>query len=108
MATTAQLTALAGDALFRQRIRNIVLQEAAVVYNEGTGVTNHAGRATFAIKLLQSPGLADQVADVIVTQVNLSSSGITYDFDRRAVVTDATDAAILSQVASAWNMLSGV
>ena len=108
MATTAQLTALAGDGFFRQRIRNIVLQQAAVIYNENPATPNHAARATYAIKLLQAPSLADLVADVIVTQVNVSSSTVTYDFERRSVVTGATDAEILSQVASAWNMLAGV
>lgn len=108
MATTAQLTALAQDGLFRQRVRNLVLFEAAAVYAESGGTANHAARATYAIKILQSPSLADQITDVIVTRTNLSSSAVTYDFDRRAVVTDASDAAIRSQVATDWSMLAGV
>lgn len=107
-ATTAQLIALAGDASFRLRVRTITLQEAAVVYGELGSTTGHAARVAYALKLLQSPGLADQVADVMATRTNVILSNVTYDFDRRAVVTDASDAAILSQVASDWNMLAGV
>jgi hypothetical protein len=107
-ATADQLLALAGDPYFRQRIRNIVLQQAAVVYAESGATTGHAARVAFALKVLGSPGLADQVADLIATRTNLVASAVTYDFSRRAVVTDATDAAILSQVASDWNMLAGV
>lgn len=108
MATSDQLIALAADAAFRQRVRNIVLQEAAVVYAESAGTTGHAARVGFALKLIQTPNLADAVADVIATRTNLSVSAVSYDFTRRAVVTDASDAAILSQVATDWNMLAGV
>lgn len=107
-ATTAQLVALAGDGAFRLRVRTLALQEAAVVYGELGNTTGHASRVVYALKLLMSPALADQVADVMATRTNLVASVVTYDFDRRAVVTDATDAAILSQIASDWNMLSGV
>lgn len=107
-ANTAQISALSADSQFRQRIRALVMQQAAVVYLESAGTANHAARSTYAIKLLQSPGLADQVADVIANRTNLVASTVTYDFDRRAVVTDATDAAIASQIATDWNMLAGV
>lgn len=107
-ATLPQLSALADDSLFRQRCRNIILQQAAVVYNEAGGTTGHAARAAFAVKLLQSPTFADQLVQVIVTRTNLVASAVTYDFPSRSVVTDASDAAILSQVASDWSMFSGV
>lgn len=107
-ATTNQLNALANDAMFRQRCRNLVLQEAAVVYNESAGTTGHAARAAFAVKVLQSPGFAEQLVQVIVTRTNLVASTVSYDFDRVAVVTDASDAAILSQIASDWSMFAGV
>lgn len=107
-ATTAQLVALAQDSAFRMRVRTIALQEAAVVYGELGNTTGHAARVAYALKLLMSPSLADQVADVMATRTNLTLSNVSYDFDRRAVVTDASDAAILSQIATDWNMLSGV
>lgn len=107
-ATTAQLIALAGDNSFRMRVRTLALQEAAVVYGELGSTTGHAARVAYALKLLQAPSLADQVADVMATRTNVVLSTISYDFDRRAVVTDASDAAILSQLASDWNLLAGV
>ena len=106
--TTNQLNALADDNLFRQRCRNIILQQAAVIYNESAGTTGHAARAAYAVKLLQQPGLADALVQVIVTRTNLVAGNITYDFNSRAVVTDVSDASILSQVASDWSMFSGV
>lgn len=107
-ATTAQLTALARDGAFRIRIGALVLMEAENVYGESTGVSQHAQRAAYAIKLIQSPGLAEDLARVIVTRTNLLASNVSYDFDRGLIVTDATDGAIRSQIATDWNMLAGV
>lgn len=107
-ATVSQLNALADDTFFRRRLRNLMLQVAAVIYNEGTGVTSHAARAAFAIKLIQTPTLADDLAKVMVTRTNLVASTVTYDFDKGEVLTDATDGALTSQITSDWNMLAGV
>lgn len=106
--TVSQLNALADDTFFRLRCRNIILQEAAVVYNESAGTTGHAARAAYAVKLLQSPTFADQLVQVLVTRTNLVAGNVTYDFNSRAVTTDVSDASILSQVASDWSMFSGV
>jgi hypothetical protein len=108
MATTDQLTALSSDGYFRQRVRNLVLMEAAVVFAENPATANHATRIAYATKLIQSPGLADQLADVLCSRTNLTGSAVTYDFSKRGVVTDATDAAIRSQIATDWTMLSGI
>lgn len=108
MATTAQAIALAADQQFRQRLRNLMLLEAAGVYAESGATPNHNARVAFAFKLLNQPSLADQLADVFATRTNLISSSVTYDFDRRAVVSDASDAAIRSQISTDWNMLAGV
>lgn len=85
-----------------------MLLEAAVVATEANTVPNHNSRTAFAFKLLSNPGLADQIADVLCARTNLVNSTVTYDFARRGVVTDATDAAIRSQIATDWNMLSGI
>lgn len=108
MASTDQLTALAVDSSFRQRVRNLVLLEAASVAGEIFTTPNHAARTTYAFKLLGAPGLCDQVADILCARTNLIGSTVTYDFSKRGVVTDASDAAIRSQIATDWNMLSGV
>lgn len=108
MATTDQLTTLAQDVNFRQRLRNLMLLEAGAVLAESTGTANHSARCTFAIKLLSTPSLCDAFADWLCSRVNLTSTTVTYDFSKRSAVTDATDAAIRSQVATDWNVLSGL
>jgi len=108
VATTAQIIALAQDSKFRERLRSLFMLEAAAVAVEVNTVPNHQFRSIFAFKLLTQPGLADQLADVMVTRTNLISSSVTYDFSTRGVITDATDAAIRSQIATDWNMLASV
>src|SRR5438128_11035043 len=107
MATTDQLTALAGDGSFRQRVRNLVLLEAAAVCAEVNTVPNHNARMAYAIKLISTPGLADQIADFLCARTNLTASGVTYDFAKRAPITHARDGAIRSQIATDWSVLSG-
>lgn len=107
-ATTDQLTSLSGDNSFRTRVRNLVLLEAAVVANEVNTTPSHALRSTYAFKLINNPGLADQVADFLCARTNLLNSTVTYDFARKATVSDASDAAIRSQIATDWNMLASV
>jgi hypothetical protein len=48
------------------------------------------------------------LAPVVATRTNIVASTVTYDFTLRAVVTDATDAAIRSQINTDWNYLAGV
>lgn len=108
MATTDQLTSLSADPSFRQRVRQLVLLEAAVVAGEVNTTPSHALRSTFAFKVISNPGLADQVADFICARTNLTGSTVTYDFSKKATVTDASDAAIRSQIATDWNMLASV
>ena len=107
-ATTQQLVALSSDGQFRARIRELVLQICAQIYGEDPATASHTARVGFAEKVLQSPGMADQLASILVTRTNLISSTITYDWANQAVVTDASDAAILSQLATDWNLLAGV
>lgn len=108
MATTDQLTALAGDGAFRLRVRNLVLLEAAAVCAEANTVPNHNARMAYAIKLITSPSMADQIADFLCARTNITGSGVTYDFAKRSPITDASDAAIRSQIATDWNVLSGL
>lgn len=105
--TAAQLIALSLDNNFRLRVRNIALQEAAVVFAESGTTPNHGVRKAFAQTLLGTPTKADTLADYIVSRTNLVAANTSYDFANRAVVSDVTDAAILSQLATDWDMLSG-
>lgn len=108
MATTAELIALGDDSDFRQRIRALFLLEGGVVYAESGATPNHAARALFASKIAQAPSIADSLAPALVQRTNLTASVVTYDFDARRVVTDATDAEIRSQIATDWNYFAGV
>jgi hypothetical protein len=107
-ATTDQLIALGEDAHFRQRVRTLMLLEAGAVYNEPTPPANHTARALFASKVAQNPGIADTLAPALATRTNIAASNVTYDFALRAIVTDATDAAIRSQINSDWNYLAAI
>jgi hypothetical protein len=107
-ATTDQLTSLSQDGYFRQRFRALMLLEAGGVLAESTSTTNHSARCTFAITLLTTPSKCDQYSDWICSRTNLTGSTVTYDFSRKATVTDATDGAIRSQIATDWNVLSGL
>ena len=108
MATTDQLTALANDGFFRQRVRNLMLLEAAAVMGEVNTTPNHSVRVSYALKIIGNPGAADLAVDYLCARTNLISSVITYDFANRSVVTDASDAAIRSQISTDWNTFSGV
>lgn len=106
-ATTDQLTALSQDAYFRQRVRNLAMIVAASVMAEVTSPA-HSQRVAYAVKVIQSPGSADVIADFLCGRANLTGSTVTYDFGRRAVVTDATDLAIQGQIQNDWSFLAGV
>lgn len=108
MATTQECIALGNDTAFRTRIRALFLLEGGVVYGESGATPNHAARALFASKLAQQPSLADSLAPALVQRTNLTASTITYNFNEQRVQTDATDAAIRSQIATDWNYFAGI
>lgn len=107
MATINQLNTLADDPNFRARVRVLVLQQAAVVYAEAPS-TPHAVRAALAAKVISNTGFADALANVLVTRTNLVASAVSFDYTLGHHVTDASDAAILAQIATDWSMLAGV
>ncbi len=106
-ATTDQLSALGNDSQFQRRIKSLFVQQAAVVYAEDPATPNHAVRVQYAKQILQG-AINLNVAQVLVNRTNLVGSNISYNFADGAIVTDATDAAIASQIATDWNMLAGV
>lgn len=75
----------------------------------GTAVkASHAARATYAGQVLADPaGKATTAAITIGGATNLTTANTSIDFNG-IVTTDATDAAILSQIATLWDALSGV
>ena len=101
--------ALADSSTFQLRLKNALSNVAWQVLNEGSGVTNHAQRAAFARQVISNPaGFAQTFSTWFVTRTNILSVTTSYDFEQRAVVTAATDAAMESQLQTDWNILSGV
>lgn len=108
MASTAsQLAALANDPQFRARVRSLFLQQAAVVYAEAPSTPDT--RRNFAKQLLNSgAGNVDAIVFDIANSTNLIGGNVTWDWNNNRPVTDVTDAAMLSQIATNWSMLAGV
>lgn len=108
-ATPYQQSALAADANFLKRLSPLLLAEAGVVAAEAGTVPGHATRNQLAQRIINSPtAMAANLAPAICSMTNLSGSTVTYDFTVGATITDASDAAIRSQIATGWNILAGV
>jgi len=108
METTDQILALSQDSFFRQRMRGLMLFEAAAVAAEAATVPNHNPRVAYAFKIIASPGEAERAVDYLSIRPALLNSVVTFNFSRRSVDTDATDTAIRTQIQSDWNTLSGI
>jgi hypothetical protein len=97
---------LAQDRVFLQRLQYLMLQHARVVKAEAQNTPYHAQRSTYATQVLNQPlSAASNAAGIIVGGPNLIG---TVTIEDSGVVTSASDAAILSQIASFWNTLAGV
>jgi hypothetical protein len=106
-ATSSQLTRLGKDPTFQDRVMSLSIQYAtAVVYIEDSQTPFHSNRIGFARNLMNGGGT--NIPSIIANRPNLVASNITYDFVDGFIKTDASDAAISSQIATDWNMLSGV
>lgn len=110
MANTARTqTALADSDDFRARLKAALTVVAWQVLNEANTVPNHAARWAYARQVADSPGsFADRLAGSMSERPNVLGATTSYDFDVRAVITAATDAAIESQLATDWDRLAGV
>src|ERR1700680_3209691 len=107
-ATADQIAALGLDSHFQQRVKSLFIQQASVVYAESAGTQNHAIRLAFAKQVLQGNANFSSIAMTVANRPNLIASTVSYNFTSGFVNTDATDAAIASQVATDWDMFSGV
>jgi hypothetical protein len=105
--TAAQLAALGNDQAFQMRVRSIVLQVAAQVYNE-TPVPPDDKRRAFARQMLANSDAAQRLAVPIANTTNLIAGNTTYDFEAAHVVSDVSDAALFAQITAAWDLLAGV
>lgn len=97
---------LARDQIFLQKLQYLMLQQARVVKEEPPDVPYHPQRSAYATTVLnQSVMAAQNAAGIIVGGPNLIG---TVTIEDSGVVTTASDAAVLSQIATFWNTLSGV
>lgn len=97
---------LARDPAFLNRLNYLMLQHARTVKEEAKETAHHTKRTNYASQVLgNSQMMVQQAAYTIVGGVNLIG---TVDLNDDGVTTTATDAAILSQIATFWNVLAGV
>lgn len=68
----------------------------------------HSARRQLAQAIITNPlGMATSLAPTICNATNLIAANTTYDFEAGAIITDASDAAIRSQIATLWNLMAG-
>ena len=110
--TSLTQQALANDGAFRARIKNALATIAWQVLGEDPATTGHGARTTYARQVL---GALDQAASFtagwIVVRPNVFQTNVTVGFDpvttQIVVTTDATDAALQSQIATDWSLIAG-
>ena len=86
--------AAANDVTFQNLIQAAIVQSAVAITSELTTVANHPNRVHLATNVLLSPTTyVSDFAQAVASQ---------------SVDKTATDAAILTAVASVWNALAGV
>ncbi len=97
---------LASSPIFLARIAYLAAQQARVVLSEAGIGSTHAKRAAYAALIMaNTTSFAPVIAITLVGGVNVigtvTGSGLTAD-------SSATDAALLSQIATFWNALAGI
>lgn len=101
--------ALGAEPQFLNRVRAQLISQAFAVLAESTGTPNHAIRVVYARAVLNdSLREANRVVLILPMRTNLFAATTSYDFMQGKVVTAATDASILSQIATDWDILAGV
>jgi hypothetical protein len=97
---------LAKDPAFLNRLNYLMLQTARGVKEEPPETPYHQKRTNYASQvLMNSAMMVAQAASTVVGGINLIG---TVELTDDGVTTTASDAAILSQVSTFWNALSGV
>ncbi len=109
MATTSVTQmALTKSSTFLGRLQYLLASQAGVVLVE-TGVgTTHAQRAAFAKLCVSNPPAAAIAASTYIAGSTNVVGTVVTNADPNLVDSSATDAAILSQVATSWNILAGI
>jgi hypothetical protein len=110
--TPQMLNALADSAGFQSRFRGLLATMTAQILNTAVGSGSPpvtAGQQTYARGLVSNPGYATVLLAYFVHRPNLASANIWVDLSGGVcdLYSDATDAAILSQLATDWPSVSG-
>lgn len=110
MANTAiQQQRLAQAEHFRQRVKSCLSSVAFMVISEGKGDPTAEQRYNFARSVMQNlDSFSVSTVSWLVERPNLLAATTGYDYDIPSVISDATDAAIESQLYSDWNVLAGI
>lgn len=96
---------LARDPNFLLRLQYLMVQEARVVKGEPNSTPQHQARTLYATTVINNPpAAAQQGSAMIVGGPNLIG---TVTLEDAGPVTTASDAAILSQIATFWTALAG-
>ena len=97
---------LGRDPDFIGRVQTTLLAQATTVLAEqGVGPT-HATRALYAQRVIQNPQVSAQLAaPYIAGSTNVIG---TITIEDSGVTSSVTDAALLSQIATSWDALSGI
>ncbi len=107
--TGIQQQRLAQAEHFRQRVKSALGSVAFQVIGAGQNTPADVQRYNFARTVMQSlDAYATSTVSWLVERPNLLAANTSYDYDIPSVVTDATDAAIESQLSSDWNTMAGV
>lgn len=103
--------ALANDPTFKRRLTSCLSTIALQVLNEDPATVGHASRTGYARQVLNSPdAYVANTAKWIVMRTNLfgANTTVVLDLGVPVVQTDASDAAIQSQLATDWNLIAGI
>jgi len=107
--TPRSQSALAADQNFQKRLSSLLLSEAIVVAGEAASTEFHQQRRQLAQSVITNPtGMAYTLGPTITNGTNLVAATTSYNFEAGAIETSASDAEISSQIATLWNVLSGV
>lgn len=97
---------LVASSLFRGRVQYLLSQQATVVKAELLATTCHPKRSLFADAVISSPdGIAQQVSVLIAGSTNVIGT-VVFNANPNLIDSSATDAAMLSQIATLWNVFS--
>ena len=100
---------LAADPTFQGRVRGAIATVAWQVLGEDAATPNHDKRVAYARQAISNLTFAAQLsAPWLVERPNLRAFNTSFDFEAGTVITAAGDADIESQIATDWDVLSGV